>query len=144
MKRFIPVLLAAMVTTGGAYAQSINIGPGGVEVDPRSPRERAIDREIELAAPAFPIAQLSPVDRNTLRIAALGGSLLLIIGGCLFAFGAPTELATTMTIMGGFAALRICIFVLQVILFTQREKNRGEGVNILASQMHRLPPARNP
>jgi hypothetical protein len=46
MKRFIPVLLAAMVTTGGAYAQSINIGPGGVEVDPRSPRERAIDREI--------------------------------------------------------------------------------------------------
>ena len=34
MKRFIPVLLAAMVTTGGAYAQSINIGPGGVEVDP--------------------------------------------------------------------------------------------------------------
>jgi hypothetical protein len=46
MKRFIPVLLAAMVATGGAYAQSINIGPGGVEVDPRSPRERAIDREI--------------------------------------------------------------------------------------------------
>lgn len=61
-----------------------------------------------------------PPLRNTLRIAALGGSLLLIIGGCLFAFGAPTELATTMTIMGGFAALRICIFVLQVILFTQR------------------------
>jgi N utilization substance protein B len=31
--------------------------------------QRAIDREIELAAPAFPIAQLSPVDRNALRIA---------------------------------------------------------------------------
>ena len=31
--------------------------------------KRAIDREIELAAPAFPIGQLSPVDRNTLRIA---------------------------------------------------------------------------
>ena len=30
--------------------------------------KRAIDREIELAAPAFPIGQLSPVDRNTLRI----------------------------------------------------------------------------
>lgn len=30
---------------------------------------RALDREIELAAPAFPIAQLSPVDRNALRIA---------------------------------------------------------------------------
>ncbi|MEZ4665772.1 MAG: transcription antitermination factor NusB [Thermomicrobiales bacterium] len=29
----------------------------------------AIDREIELAAPAFPIGQLSPVDRNALRIA---------------------------------------------------------------------------
>lgn len=31
--------------------------------------QRAIDREIELAAPAFPIGQLSPVDRNALRIA---------------------------------------------------------------------------
>lgn len=31
--------------------------------------QKAIDREIELAAPAFPIAQLSPVDRNALRIA---------------------------------------------------------------------------
>src|SRR3954452_13801701 len=31
--------------------------------------QHAIDREIELAAPAFPLAQLSPVDRNTLRIA---------------------------------------------------------------------------
>ena len=33
---------------------------------------------------------------------------------------APTPDATTMMIMGGFAALRICIFVLQVILYTQR------------------------
>ncbi len=32
-------------------------------------RQRAIDREIEMAAPAFPIGQLSPVDRNALRIA---------------------------------------------------------------------------
>lgn len=31
--------------------------------------QKAIDREIELAAPAFPIRQLSPVDRNALRIA---------------------------------------------------------------------------
>lgn len=30
---------------------------------------RAIDREIELAAPAFPLKQLPPVDRNALRIA---------------------------------------------------------------------------
>ncbi len=62
----------------------------------------------------------APPLRNILRMAALGGSLLLIIGACLFAFGAPTQLATTMMIMGGFAALRICIFVLQVILYTQR------------------------
>ncbi|HEV2553451.1 MAG TPA: hypothetical protein VGV17_06825 [Bosea sp. (in: a-proteobacteria)] len=46
MKRFIPVLLATLVATGGAYAQSINIGPRGVEVDPRSPRDRAIERDI--------------------------------------------------------------------------------------------------
>lgn len=31
--------------------------------------QRSIDREIELAAPAFPIGQLSPIDRNALRIA---------------------------------------------------------------------------
>ncbi|MGX9673957.1 hypothetical protein [Mycobacterium sp. HM-7] len=62
----------------------------------------------------------APPLRNILRMAALGGSLLLVIGGCLFAFGAPAQLATTMMIMGGFAALRICIFVLQVILYTQR------------------------
>ncbi|MDR3663366.1 MAG: hypothetical protein P4L86_23770 [Mycobacterium sp.] len=61
-----------------------------------------------------------PPLRNTLRMAALGGSVLLIIGGCLFAAGAPTQLATTMVIMGGFAALRIVIFVFQVILYTQR------------------------
>jgi hypothetical protein len=29
-----------------AAAQTLNIGPGGVTVDPRSPRERAMDREI--------------------------------------------------------------------------------------------------
>ncbi|MDP3603309.1 MAG: hypothetical protein Q8R85_19275 [Bosea sp. (in: a-proteobacteria)] len=46
MKRFIPVLLAALVATGGAYAQSINIGPGGIEVDPRSQRDRAFERDI--------------------------------------------------------------------------------------------------
>lgn len=62
----------------------------------------------------------APPLRNILRMAALGGSLLLVIGICLFAFGAPAQLATTMIIMGGFAALRICIFVLQVILYTQR------------------------
>ena len=38
-------------------------------VDGIAKQQRAIDREIELAAPAFPIGQLSPVDRNALRIA---------------------------------------------------------------------------
>ena len=46
MKLFVPALLAALLATSGAYAQSINIGPGGVQVDPRSPRDRAIDRDI--------------------------------------------------------------------------------------------------
>ncbi len=45
MKRFIPAILAAFLVSGSAYAQTINLGPGGVSVDPRSPRERAIDRE---------------------------------------------------------------------------------------------------
>lgn len=46
MKIIIPALVAALLAGGGAYAQSLQIGPGGVTVDPRSPRERAIDREI--------------------------------------------------------------------------------------------------
>lgn len=46
MKRLVPALLAALLISGGAYAQSINVGPGGVSVDTRSPRERAVDREI--------------------------------------------------------------------------------------------------
>jgi hypothetical protein len=45
MKRIIPTVLAAVLISGSAYAQSINLGPGGVSIDPRSPRERAIDRE---------------------------------------------------------------------------------------------------
>jgi hypothetical protein len=47
MKLVIPAMLAAaLLSAGGAYAQSINLGPGGVEIDPRSPRDRAIDRDI--------------------------------------------------------------------------------------------------
>lgn len=47
MTRLIPAALVAVMLAGtGAYAQSINLGPGGVSVDPRSPRERAIDRDI--------------------------------------------------------------------------------------------------
>ncbi|PZO01637.1 MAG: hypothetical protein DCF30_06985 [Hyphomicrobiales bacterium] len=46
MKRFIPALIAATLMTGGAYAQSINIGPGGIGVDTRGPRDRVIEREV--------------------------------------------------------------------------------------------------
>lgn len=46
MKLFIPALLTAMMATSGAYAQSIGIGPGGIEIDPRTPRDRAIERDI--------------------------------------------------------------------------------------------------
>ncbi|KQU51272.1 hypothetical protein ASG72_16060 [Bosea sp. Leaf344] len=46
MKIMIPALVAAMMAGGGAYAQTLEIGPGGVTVDPRSPRDRAIEREI--------------------------------------------------------------------------------------------------
>jgi len=45
MKRFIPAILAAVLLSGSAYAQTINLGPGGISVDPRSSRERAIDRD---------------------------------------------------------------------------------------------------
>lgn len=46
MKRFALGIAAALLVSGSAYAQSINIGPGGVSVDPRSPHERRVDREI--------------------------------------------------------------------------------------------------
>lgn len=46
MKRLLPVLVTTLLATGGAHAQSIGIGPGGISVDPRTPRERAVDREI--------------------------------------------------------------------------------------------------
>ena len=46
MKRLVPAIVAAVLMTGGAYAQSINVGPGGVSVDTRSPQERAIDRDM--------------------------------------------------------------------------------------------------
>ncbi len=36
MKRCVPVVAIALLASGGAYAQSINIGPGGVSVDPRT------------------------------------------------------------------------------------------------------------
>ncbi|MBN9437583.1 hypothetical protein [Bosea sp. (in: a-proteobacteria)] len=46
MKRIIPALVAVLLAGAGASAQSLNIGPGGISVDPRTQRERAIDREI--------------------------------------------------------------------------------------------------
>lgn len=46
MKRIIAALVAVLLAGASASAQSLNIGPGGITVDPRTPRERAIDREI--------------------------------------------------------------------------------------------------
>ena len=46
MKRILTTLIATTLLAGSAYAQSIQIGPGGVDVDPRSPRDRAIERDI--------------------------------------------------------------------------------------------------
>jgi hypothetical protein len=37
------LLAAGLCAAAPAQAQSIDIGPGGVRVDPRSPREREID-----------------------------------------------------------------------------------------------------
>jgi hypothetical protein len=46
MKRIIPAIVAALLVSGSAYAQLINIGPDGVGIDTRSPRDRAIERDI--------------------------------------------------------------------------------------------------
>lgn len=47
MKLALSTLVAGLLLgSSGAYAQSVEIGPGGVSIDPRSPHERAIDREI--------------------------------------------------------------------------------------------------
>lgn len=46
MKRFISALIGATLITSGAYAQSISVGPGGIGVDTRGPRDRVIEREV--------------------------------------------------------------------------------------------------
>lgn len=46
MKRFMSALIGATLITGGAYAQSISVGPGGIGVDTRGPRDRVIEREV--------------------------------------------------------------------------------------------------
>lgn len=47
MKLVLSTLVAGLLLgSAGAQAQSVEIGPGGVSIDPRSPRERAVDREI--------------------------------------------------------------------------------------------------
>ena len=40
------IAVGLLLGSTGVSAQSVNIGPGGISVDPRTPRERAIDREI--------------------------------------------------------------------------------------------------
>lgn len=56
----------------------------------------------------------------TLGLAAAGGGLVLLIGGVLLISPAPTQLAVTVMIMSGFAALRIVSWIFQVILYNQR------------------------
>jgi hypothetical protein len=40
------IAIGLLLGSTGLSAQSVNIGPGGISVDPRTQRERAIDREI--------------------------------------------------------------------------------------------------
>ncbi|MBN9467812.1 MAG: hypothetical protein J0J10_03465 [Bosea sp.] len=40
------IAVGLLLGSAGVSAQSVNIGPGGISVDPRTQRERAIDREI--------------------------------------------------------------------------------------------------
>jgi O-antigen/teichoic acid export membrane protein len=61
-----------------------------------------------------------PPLRYTLGLAAAGGGLVLLIGVGLLISPAPTQLAVTMMIMSGFAALRIASWIFQVILYNQR------------------------
>lgn len=46
MRLVMSTIVAVLMATAGASAQSVQIGPGGVRLDPRSPAERAIDRDI--------------------------------------------------------------------------------------------------
>ncbi|WP_129156927.1 hypothetical protein [Bosea sp. Tri-44] len=47
MKLVLTTMVAGLLLgSAGVYAQSVDIGPGGVSVDTRSPRDRAIDRDI--------------------------------------------------------------------------------------------------
>lgn len=62
----------------------------------------------------------APPLRNTLGIAAIGGTLIFLIGVGLLISPAPTELAVAMMVMSGFATLRIVVSVFQVVLYTQR------------------------
>ncbi|MGE7002965.1 hypothetical protein ACQKHK_12590, partial [Staphylococcus capitis] len=61
-----------------------------------------------------------PPLRQTLGLAAAGGTLVFLIGVGLLISPAPTQLAVTMMIMAGFAALRIVSWIFQVILYNQR------------------------
>jgi O-antigen/teichoic acid export membrane protein len=61
-----------------------------------------------------------PPLRNTLLLAAIGGTLVLVIGVVLLFSPAATELAVAMMIMSAFAALRVVVSVFQVVLYTQR------------------------
>ena len=46
MKFALSTIVVLLLGSAGVSAQSVSIGPGGISVDPRTQRERAIDREI--------------------------------------------------------------------------------------------------
>jgi hypothetical protein len=61
-----------------------------------------------------------PPLRYTVGLASAGGILVFVIGLALLISPVPTQLAMTMMIMSGFAALRIVSWIFQTILYNQR------------------------
>ena len=46
MKLLASTLAAGLLLAGsGAFAQSVDVGPGGIRIDTRTPHQRAMDRE---------------------------------------------------------------------------------------------------
>ncbi|MBI3213473.1 MAG: hypothetical protein HYZ38_06620 [Mycobacterium sp.] len=71
-----------------------------------------------------------PPLKNTLTLAAVGGSLVLLTGIGLLISPAPTELAVAMMIMSIYCAVRTTILVFQTILYTQRRDVFRFGVAV--------------
>lgn len=71
-----------------------------------------------------------PPLRNTLGIATVVGSLVLITGVIMLFTSAPAPMAEAMIIMAGFCFLRTVICVFQVILYTRRRDRLRFGASI--------------